>query len=1755
MKTKLLLFLLFISAHLFSQTTWYSYQSGNWAAGGSNWRTWTLDPSGTTLINPASSQPGIADHVVILNGRIVSIPTGEAAKTVASVTIQEGAVLDITTTTGHNFGANLNGSGLLRISTSDFPDFAAGTFVQPGGGTVEYRNMGGFTLTQVVYNNLILNLNNNGDVTIFGGPGAMTVNGDFSIEKGTFQINDNPGAARTLIFNGDVTVSANGQVRMSAGNFRHTITIRGNLLNNGGIVRFLNTSAYTYTSNPATGYSDVIFDNGNADQYLVCNGLTEFYRIGIVKGTDQTYVLHIDADAGNRFFLYGRNDQQDYNWGPAGFFPPSIPNNNALGLESGTVRLGHNIALPRLATINGAVNGGRNCFTIDEDARLWLDGANITFTSPGSTSGFRFYGTLRVSGNSVLDMVNASTAMRIRETGKVIIEGGTVTTPHITNATITGTHRGGFFMTGGTLTVTGNNAPGEHACFSLPHSTSSFTMTGGTILINNPNPSGGANPGRNFSLLIGVDPKNAIVTGGSIVVTIPAATDAYINTSISLPNLTINKAAASASTCRIQNYAGYAGPPSVPVIAAQPLVVLNDLVLQNFARLNSSTTGGIISDVTVNHNFVIGNNAFYVPNTNTTFFKGNSDQLFNMSGTVTGNLYNLSKTGSNILTITNSNAINPVIVNRDLTIGSGCVFADNGRTVQVNGNIVISGTHFRPVSGAGSIQLTGAAAQTISGDGNGVFNNLILNKTGGSVTLLSNLAITGDLRLTGAGSAAVPSRLNIGEFNLKFEATGNVYSDAAPGTARNFNENRMIQTTGLVSDGGVSKVYSSAAGFVFPFGFQRGATYYYMPADISFSTPPAQYGAVTSRPVNAIHPLAQSPNSLSVYWRTTGSGFSGISGGSVVHKYYHDFTHLTDVFVNGVEATYIPGAYRGGSTWSVISDINNVNEGTNEVLYDTAYTLNGDYTAGNPAAFNNVPVLYSVADGSWNNVATWSDTRGGTNHPGIPGPNTIVYIVDNHTVNTPLSAFAGSLVIDMGSTLDLGTVQGHNFASLPEESVSGRGTLKIASTNYFPQGDFGDFIGANGGTVEYYTIAGNLTVPVTSSVTGLVLDHYYNLTLNPANGTTIILPNSNLTIYNDLTKTGTGQANTSTALQSVTVNRDLNISTGVFQVQNTNIKTIKVYRDLIVNGTFNVSNSAGMNHILELYRSLSGTGTFDVNIAPGRILTFFKGESNAVISGNAKDFYSIEVDKGTSQTPVLDVTANLTSAFDPKLVLKNGTFRLSAGTFDVTTAAGFIIPQSACLSVNGGTLNVITADNSNHLNLIGKLEVLNGVLNVGNNSNNQRNDIEYSSGGYPSIDIRGGSLYVKGQIKRSSLTLDGSLRYTQSGGNVYIQGKNQDNSRAKFEVCNDSSVFNFSNGQINIYRGGGSDFGDLYLRPDEYLVTGGTIVFAPVAGLGAQTYTADATCNLHHLIVPGNSTGNSATVSLMVNPLTLTGDLIINANGTFNCNNRNLSISGNFTNNGTFTPGNNITTFFGNSAQTANFGVSTAFNKLTVDKSVGSKVIFSGGAFHPVVNDTLLINSGTLENAGTLNIVTLGNIINNGIHSSTGTGNLVLHGTRPKVVSGNGSGRFGNISVINAFGVSVSSDVSIDGLLSFTSGTLNINDFLLSFSETAPSPTGTALNMCIISNGVLSDGGIRKYFPAGAASFNFGIGVAGKYTPVNYTISSSTAPGSITVKPVNVRIPSTFEPVPVADELQYYWNISSTGFSGLNVNSRYTYMA
>ena len=143
---------------------------------------------------------------------------------------------------------------------------------------------------------------------------------------------------------------------------------------------------------------------------------------------------------------------------------------------------------------------------------------------------------------------------------------------------------------------------------------------------------------------------------------------------------------------------------------------------------------------------------------------------------------------------------------------------------------------------------------------------------------------------------------------------------------------------------------------------------------------------------------------------------------------------------------------------------------------------------------------------------------------------------------------------------------------------------------------------------------------------------------------------------------------------------------------------------------------------------------------------------------------------------------------------------------------------------------------------------------------NNNNDIEYSSGGSSTIEVNGGNLFVNGQIRRNPSNAGGILSYTQTSGTVTINGRNAISSNAKLEVLNNGSQFNMSGGTLTIVRGGGSNFGDLYLRPQSSVVSNGTIVFSQGA-LAAQNYLLESNVPLNNLIITG-AAGQPATVRL-----------------------------------------------------------------------------------------------------------------------------------------------------------------------------------------------------------------------------------------------------------------------------------------------------
>ncbi len=117
-----------------------------------------------------------------------------------------------------------------------------------------------------------------------------------------------------------------------------------------------------------------------------------------------------------------------------------------------------------------------------------------------------------------------------------------------------------------------------------------------------------------------------------------------------------------------------------------------------------------------------------------------------------------------------------------------------------------------------------------------------------------------------------------------------------------------------------------------------------------------------------------------------------------------------------------------------------------------------------------------------------------------------------------------------------------------------------------------------------------------------------------------------------------------------------------------------------------------------------------------------------------------------------------------------------------------------------------------------------------------------------------------------------------------------------------------------------------------------------------------------------------------------------------------------------------------------------------------------------------------------------------------------------------------------------------------------IDDYALTLGlGAAVSGTANASNL-ILLNGVLSDKGVTKIFPTGASTFALPIGANGKYTPASFSFSLNGNTGaSIKVIPVDGLHPSV-NTDSVSDYLDYYWYVSTTGFSSAySVTHTYTY--
>lgn len=1746
--------------------TWYSYQTGPW----SDPNSWTLDGSLTPLLtNPDNEIPDGSDNVVINLGRTITLDVNNVS--VNNLTVFGN--LDLGTTSGHN--ATIHGSGTITMDGYDtgggvfadnFPTGDASDFFDPTDGGLLVIEGNGLLLNQArTFKDVRVNLNSGTDeINILSN---LTFNGDWEILNGNVVFGDGSSTtARTVTVNGDVLVSGassnDGSISVGNGNARHEFNLFGDFTNDQGTVAFTNRVATNYGAEATDGIVDLNFLSGTQDQTLLCNGASTFYRIEIDKGIDITYILDIEANNAANFNLFG---PANHNHGGTAQL---TTNNNAIGLLRGTLRVNSNVNIP---VLNNTGN-----YNISEAARIWVNGGSVT--KPSGTA-IVPYGVAQVSAGTFSSLVNSG--FTLRQNGLLVVEGGALNANQIRTSVFGVGSEGGYIQSGGVTTINGNSSAGSYYLFNLTFTGNTFQMTGGELIVERANGQGG--------IFINSDPANVSVTGGTVVAEMNNATNFKITSRAPFWNLIVRKTGGGTPSAILDGDGG--GVPDVPPLAAQPLVVKNDLEIQSTAVLNA-----LGNDVYVGGDITLGGT--YTTGSNTTFIDGFQDSfLFLNNGTASFNNLNFTKDAANdtlvILTASGSPAIS---VAGDLTVGEG-VFNLGTHQVHVAGNVT-NNAQVGVAGNTGRLVMNGSSAQTITSDDTGIFHDLELSNASGFSLSGGDITISETLRLTSGV-------LGIGTNNLILEGA------LASEVVGDYSSTRMITTSGNSSDLGVTRTATSDGTLLFPIG----VTGKYTPAVATLSSVSTE-GTLRIRPVDeglALLASGGTSDALQYYWE--------VAENFATNPNVQFDLHYDNADVLGTEASYVPGRVFDISTRE--EDAGGAVNAANDIIQFSSITLEtGQYTAALPAEFVGSVTVFYVANtvgpggSNWNNANTWSNTRGGAGGAGVPAAGDIVIISKfNATVRVNVAAEAARVIFDArdGSTsgyprlrFEVGASYSSNFQVVEVDEVNHLGggdgfhgcviQYRVNNTyaGAFPSGDFGDFAEYQSGLFIYSWQSGSGTITLSPSLT-----KYPQLWFEGGNTSRrIVFPDADVEVTQRITVPGNMRVELNSGTNGDMLVRG-NLQIGhpsccglvgqfLFPGGSANARTLTVLGDIQVRGSDTQSllgidnpTAGAQTHKIILHGDInihSSGGDIDLgdgNLANTNVELELQGTSdgqfiNNDVSGSTVNLYRIIMNKGSDTTARFtlqnDFTLTGSTNGDTKAIeLQAGTlvFNHASHAFDLSTLGNFSIPEGTGLEITQGTLSV-SGDNTGIL-LDGLLRVNGGTLDMDDAVNNGNNFIEYSASGTALFHLTSGSVAIGSQFRRSTSNTAGVLKYRQTGGTIEI-GKNAapTANRGMFEVLNAGSEFTLTGGNFTIERQNGSSptIAALFLDPGASDVTGSTITLGNV-----NTPTSQNDWGIHSAIGLNNlalASTNNPTFKIEVVDLVIDGNLTVAAGATLNGNGLDLTLNNGFTNNGTYIPSGNTTTFSSASPQTfAGTGTASFFN-LTKAGAGTLQLVQS-----VTVENDIRIQAGTLADQG--NTITLqGDAFIDGTHTSAGGKGISFSGSSSQTLNrtGIGTSTLGVITIDNASGVSIPDGNGftffIQDNLRMSNGVFSIAGALLELSSSATieEVSSFSITNMIRTNSSFTDSGVKKNFPAIAVSTDFTYPVGElKYTPVHFNITGINSGSAITIRPADERHPSIIEdteaPNPeIVDSnnaLQYHWVVEAEGVTDLDGTGNFVY--
>ena len=407
-------------------------------------------------------------------------------------------------------------------------------------------------------------------------------------------------------------------------------------------------------------------------------------------------------------------------------------------------------------------------------------------------------------------------------------------------------------------------------------------------------------------------------------------------------------------------------------------------------------------------------------------------------------------------------------------------------------------------------------------------------------------------------------------------------------------------------------------------------------------------------------------------------------------------------------------------------------------------------------------------------------------------------------------------------------------------------------------------------------------------------------------------------------------------------------------------------RSLTITGTVSIGNGGLITagpfngiHTLTVRGDFVNDGVLDGLPGAGRVVNVtFNGAADQIIAGTGVYTFNNLTVNNTTATSIIDAESVITLAGTTNpLILTSGIFKLSSNSTILPFTSNRTLGVNAGLwiangTVNGGNLNIT---------LNGMLRVTGGTLNIGTNSNNS-----LLNGATGRVFIEGGTINLAGRFARSGATSSGTFSMTNGRLNVVTVGSTS-TTVPGIDISGASSSWTMSGGTVVLRRRTSHTTYDVLIAPNAANLSGGTLQIGDSATPAGQTLRINAT-TLSSLLIDGTTTAKTA--QLVTTSPALRGHLMVSSTSTLNANNLNLSLTGNWINDGTFSAGNGTVTFNHVGTQGIAGNTATAFNNVVVENGsttiipsnnsptvVGAFTVNAGGT----VQQTSVVNNGTVS--------------------------------------------------------------------------------------------------------------------------------------------------------------------------------------------------